>query len=223
MDKDIEKRLVQLASYKIKDALLNAVNDIAENPQTDYIMPKRMEEIYNKVCKAYTGLEKAIEDSDRSKYLAELDMIEEDIKKVALDMNRYIFVNDNIGEQLIREYKLKDIMEADTDIPLNNGGVVHTAEHFLTHLGDSMEDRFREAEIIAALPLRMTRERYAAYVKEGILLMTEDMPAEFTAGCTERLKDMFYALPDEALKTDLPLIYEKLMLMHNEDRESLSI
>lgn len=222
MDKNLESRLVQLASYKVKDSLLNAIYDIAENPKTDYMTPKRIEEIYNRVCRVYADLGDAIEKSDRNEYIAELDAVEAEIKRTALDLNRYIFVNDNIGEQLIREYKLKDIMKADTDIPLNNRGVVHTAEHFLTHMSDSMEDRFKEAEIIASLPLRMTRERYASYVKDSILLMTEDMPAEFTAACIERLKDMYYALPNEGLKADFPLIYEKLMLLYEEDNAKLS-
>ena len=222
MDNNIENKLIRSALYKIKDSLLNAINDINEDPRPEYAMPERVEKIYSDICSAYTELDDILDKSDRSKYMEKLDAIEEDIKKAAWDTNRYISANDKIGERLINEYKLKHIMQEDTDIPLNNGIVVHTAEHFLTHLEDDMEDLFNMSELVASVPLRMTKERYSSYIKDGIELITKDMSIEFIAGCMERLKDMYYPIPGDSLKNDFPFIYDKLMLIHEEDMTKLT-
>lgn len=207
-----EKNLVKLVEYKIKDTLLNLIYDLSENPvqKTEYVVPDSILAIKDKLEKAYAELENVLETTDRDDFEKELSSLTKEITEAGINLNRYISFNDQLGEKLLRAYKLDDIKNFDNNIPLNNSGVTDTVRGYLQTLPDNIESKFAMGELISVLPLRMTRERYTDYVTKGVSLLTEGLPEEFANACIDRLKDMFYADCDAEFKTDFPLMYEKL-------------
>ena len=207
-----EKKLVKLVEYKIKDTMLNLIYDLAENPasKAGYIIPKSILEIRDRLEKAYTELENILDTTERKEYEEEISSITKEIIKCGLNVNKYISANEQLGEKLLRYYKLNDVKNVDSSIPLNNSGLSDTVRGYVSTLPESFEGKFAMAELISVLPLRMTRERYADYVKKGVALLTKDLPDEFANSCIDRLKDMFYADCDDSFKDDFPLMYEKL-------------
>lgn len=207
-----EKNLVKLVEYKIKDTLLNLIYDLSDDPasKAEYIVPKSILSIKDKLEKAYTDIDLILDTSERDDFEKELSSIVNEITAIGANLNKYISFNDRIGEKLLRAYKLDDIKNFDNNIPLNNSGVADTVRGYLSTLPDNIEGKFEMAELISSLPLRMTRERYIDYVKKGIELLTEDLPSGFANSCIERLKDMFYADCDTDFSKDFPLMYEKL-------------
>ena len=207
-----EKNLVKLVEYKIKDTLLNLIYDLSENPaqKTEYVVPDSILAIKDKLEKAYAGLENVLETTDRDDFEKELSLLTKEITEEGINLNRYISFNDQLGEKLLRAYKLDDIKNFDNNIPLNNSGVTDTVRGYLQTLPDNIESKFAMGELISVLPLRMTRERYTDYVTKGVSLLTEGLPEEFANACIDRLKDMFYADCDAEFKADFPLMYEKL-------------
>ena len=207
-----EKNLVKLVEYKIKDTLLNLIYDLSENSEskTEYVVPNSILAIRDKIEKAYVELENVLETTDRDDFEKELSSLTKDITDAGINLNRYISFNDQLGEKLLRAYKLADIKNFDNNIPLNNSGVADTVRGYLQTLPDNIESKFAMGELISVLPLRMTRERYADYVTKGVSLLTEGLPEEFANACVDRLKDMFYTDCDKDFKADFPLMYEKL-------------
>ena len=45
-------------------------------------------------------------------------------------INRYTCLNDQMGEYLVNEFKLKDVSNISDDVPLSNKSVVSAAAHF---------------------------------------------------------------------------------------------
>lgn len=209
---ETEKKLVKLVEYKIKDTLLNLIYDLAENPaaKAEYIIPQSILDIKDRLEKAYVELENVLETTERAAYEEELSSITKSIIACGLNLNKYISANDQLGERLLRHYKLNDIKNVDSSIPLNNSGLTETVRGYISTLPLSFEGSFAMAELISALPLRMTRERFADYITKGVQLLTKDLPKEFANSCIDRLKDMFYADCADSFKIDFPLMYEKL-------------
>lgn len=209
---ETEKKLVKLVEYKIKDTLLNLIYDLAENPasKADYIIPKSILEIKDRLEKAYVNFENVLEETDRKSFEDELSSITKSIITCGLNVNKYISANEQLGERLLRAFKLNDVKNVDKNIPLNNSGLVETVRGYISTLPESFEGKFAMADLISALPLRMTRERYADYIAKGVELLTKDLPKEFANSCIDRLKDMFYADCEDSFKADFPLMYEKL-------------
>lgn len=208
----MEKNLVKLVEYKIKDTLLNLIYDLSENSEQkiEYVVPNSIHEIKGKLEKAYAELDNVLETQDRNSYEKELSSLIKEITEAGINLNKYMAFNDQLGEKLLRAYKLDDIKNFDNNIPLNNSGLVDTVRGYLSTLPDNIESKFAMGELISVLPLRMTRERYMDYVAKGVSLLTEGLPAEFANSCIDRLKDMFYADCDIDFKADFPLMYEKL-------------
>lgn len=48
-------------------------------------------------------------------------------------INRYTCLNDQMGEYLVNEFKLKDVSNISDDVPLSNKSVVSAAAHFASH------------------------------------------------------------------------------------------
>ena len=222
-----EKKLVKLVEYKIKDTMLNLIYDIAENPasKAGYIVPNSILNIRDSLEKAYTELENVLDTTDRKSYEEELSSITKEIIKCGLNVNKYISANEQLGEKLLRYYKLNDVKNVDSSIPLNNSGLSNTVRGYVSTLPESFEGKFAMAELISVFPLRMTGERYADYISKGVTLLTKDLPDEFANSCIDRLKDMFYADCDENFKEDFPLMYEKLDItkkdINNLDKEGI--
>lgn len=209
---ETEKKLVKLVEYKIKDTFLNLIYDLAENPaaKAEYIIPQSILDIKDKLEKAYIELENILDKTERKEFEDELSSITNEIIACGLNVNKYISANEQLGERLLRCYKLNDVKNVDDAIPLNNSGLVDTVKGYISTLSDSFESKFAMADLISVFPLRMTRERYADYITRGIELLTKDLPKEFANSCIDRLKDMFYADCDDNFKADFPLMYEKL-------------
>lgn len=207
-----EKKLVKLVEYKIKDTLLNLIYDLAENPvsKADYIVPQSILEIKDKLEKAYVDFESILDKTERKEFEEELSSITKKIINCGLNINKYISANEQLGERLLRYYKLNDIKNVDSSIPLNNSGLSDTVRGYVSTLPENFEGKFAMADLISVFPLRMTRERYVDYIIKGIKLLTKDLPKEFANSCIDRLKDMFYADCADSFKADFPLMYEKL-------------
>lgn len=207
-----EKNLVKLVEYKIKDTLLNLIYDLSENSEskTEYVVPDSILSIRSKIEKAYAELDSVLDTTERYDFENEINSITREITAIGINLNRYISFNDQLGEKLLRAYKLDDIKNFDNNIPLNNSGLVDTVRGYLSTLPDNIEGKFAMGELISVLPLRMTRERYTDYVAKGVSLLAEGLPDEFANACIDRLKDMFYADCDKDFKADFPLMYEKL-------------
>lgn len=215
-----EKKLVEIVEYRVKDALLNLIYDIADDPasETEYIPPKRFSDISDNIRKAYIKLCDVLEATDRSEFESMLDGILAEITECAVNINRYTSYNDMLGQEMLREYKLADISGIGDEVALNNGRVVEIVKEYVHGLEEDFESGFKKSEIVSSLPLRMTRERCSDYIRRGIKLMTAGLPEGFAQSSIERLKDMFFSKCDEDFSADFPLMYEKL----NATRESIS-
>ncbi len=207
-----EKKLVELVEYRLKDVLLNLIYDIAENPasKAEYVMPKCISEIYGDIKTAYTKLADLFEKTDRAEFEAEIRGITDKIVKSAVNINRYTSFNDALGQKILRMYKLEDISRVGKEVPLNNGRVAELVKGFVGGLEENYESSFKKAEIVSALPLRMTRERFDDYVRRGTKLLIDGLPEGFAQSSVSRLKDIFYADCENEFSADIPLMYEKL-------------
>ncbi len=212
---DCEKKLIQLAILKMKDVLLNAIYDLASNPQPNglCIIPQSLHSIYVDICRAYTELEEVLGSEDRSAYADKLNGLENRVKDAALKLNRYSLVNQYAGELLYKRHMLNSIKEAGEGLPLSNGTIVAVVRHYLSHLNDDLDGRYKMSNLISAVPLRMTRERYADYIRKGLNIMVKDLNKSFAAASIERLRDLFYTCPEKNFEKDFPLMYEKLMCL----------
>lgn len=210
---DTEKKLVKLVEYKIKDTLLNLIYDIAENPSSkaEYIIPQSVLKIKDRLEKAYINLENVLDTTTRDEFEAELSSIIKEIISCGLNVNKYVSYNEQLGEKLLKAFKLYDVKNVDNNIPLNNSALVDTVRGYVSTLPDTFEGKFAMSDLISLFPLRMTRERYADYVTKGVEILTNDLPKEFANSCIDRLKDMFYADCQEDFKKDFPLMCEKLL------------
>ena len=206
---ETEKKLVQLVEYKIKDTLLNLIYDLAENPakKADYIVPQSVLDIKDRLEKAYTDIENILETTERQAFEEELSSITKEIISCAINVNKYTSFNEQLGEKLLKAFKLNDIKNMDSSIPLNNSGITDTVRGYTSILTDDFEGKYSMANLISVLPLRMTRDRYDDYVTKGVRLLTKDLPKEFANSCIDRLKDMFYADCKVSFKSDFPLMY----------------
>ncbi|MDO5387934.1 MAG: hypothetical protein Q4F63_01750 [Clostridia bacterium] len=209
---ETEKKLVKLVEYKIKDTLLNLIYDLAEDPasKVEYIVPSSILEIKADIEKAYADLENILEETDRKKYEDNLNTITKSIIKCGLNLNKYISYNEQLGEKLLLAFKLNDIQNFNTSIPLNNKGVSDTIKGYVSTLSDDLEGRFAMAELISVLPFRMTRERFSDYITKAVSILTKDLPNEFANACIDRLKDMFFSDCGNDFNADFPLMHQKL-------------
>ncbi len=215
-----EKKLVELVEYRLKDVLLTLIYDVADNAalKSEYVLPKCISEIYDDISKAYIKLGDVFETTERSEFEAELKDITDKIVKSAVNINRYTSSNEALGQKALRMYKLSDIEEIGDEVPLNNGRVAELVKGYVSGLKDDYADNFKKAEIISSLPLRMTRDRFADYVRRGVKLLADGLPEGFAQSSISRLKDIFYADCENEFQKDLPLMYEKL----KSTEESLS-
>lgn len=209
---ETEKKLVKLVEYKIKDTLLNLIYDLSENPaqKAGYIIPQSILNIKEELEKAYCDLENVLDTTERKDFEDNLAVITREIIACGINVNKYISYNQQLGEKLLKRYKLNDVKNVKSNIPLNNSALTETVRGYLATLPDSFEGNFAMSNVISSLPLRMTKERYNDYVTKGVELLTKDLPKEFANSCIDRLKDMFYADCDQSFNADFHLMYEKL-------------
>lgn len=209
---ELEKKLVKLVEYKLKDTMLNLIYDLSENPaeKTFYIIPNKVVEIKKRLDKAYLDLSNSLDTSDRKIFEAELDNLSKDIVECGININRYVNYNDKIGRNLIRTYKLNDIKTFVDNVPLNNSTMLSAIKESVSKLPDNFELNYKMADLISVLPLRMTRQRYSQYVKDSITLLSTGLPSDFLSSSVERLKDMFFSSCEKSFELDFPLMYQKL-------------
>ncbi len=209
---ETSKKLVKLVEYKIKDTLLNLIYDLAENPasKAGYIIPKSILSIKDKIEKAYVEFENVVDTTERDDFEDQLKIITREIIASGININKYVAYNEQLGEKLLKYYKLNDVKNVKAEIPLNNSAINDIVKGYLSTLPDSFEGKFAMSEIIASFPIRMTREKYNDYVTKAVALLTKDLPKEFSNSCIDRLKDMFYADCEDSFKEDFSLMYEKL-------------
>lgn len=209
---ETSKKLVKLVEYKIKDTLLNLIYDLAENPtaKAGYIVPQSILNIKDKIENAYVEFENVVDTTERDDFENQLKIIAKEIIDSGINVNKYVAYNEQLGEKLLKYYKLNDVRNVKTEIPLNNSAITEIVKGYLSTLPDSFEGKFAMSEIISSLPLRMTRKKYNDYVTKAIELLSKDLPKEFSNSCIDRLKDMFYADCENTFKSDFPLMYEKL-------------
>lgn len=219
----LEKKLVSLIEYKQKDALLNLIYDFAECPENEveYIIPQKVLDIKNKLNDCYKKIEFILSQdinqrNDFNKYLEDLS---NEIVKMGVTINSYTCLNDQLGEYLVNEYKLKDVSGISDDVPLANKPVVTAAAHYASHQDNSIEGRFALSNIMASLPIRMTKNKFFDYVAKGMEILIANLPPAFAKACSDRLKDMFY-VPVDSIKDDFPMMYEKISAVYAMDTSS---
>ena len=220
----LEQKLVKLIEYKQKDALLNLIYDLTELPEkeVEYKIPKRVLDLKDKIYDCYKKLEFALAQdiADRSEYNSQLVELSKEIVNMGVIINRYTCLNDQMGEYLVNEFKLKDVSNISDDVPLSNKSVVSAAAHFASHQDCStIEGKFAISNIMANLPIRMTKDKFSDYVTKGLGILIDNLPPTFAKACSDRLKDMFY-VPVDSIKEDFPMMYEKISAVYALDTEA---
>ena len=220
----LEQKLVKLIEYKQKDALLNLIYDLTELPEkeVEYKIPKRVLDLKDKIYSCYKKLEFALAQdiADRSEYNSQLVELSKEIVNMGVIINRYTCLNDQMGEYLVNEFKLKDVSNISDDVPLSNKSVVSAAAHFASHQDCStIEGKFAISNIMANLPIRMTKDKFSDYVTKGLGILIDNLPPTFAKACSDRLKDMFY-VPVDSIKEDFPMMYEKISAVYALDTEA---
>lgn len=212
MNKLDNEKLISLVIYKLKDTLFNLMYDICENPVDDVDNPPQFLLDYeNSVRKLYTEIEDNLdlEIDQRKAFTSELDVLLDTITKKAVDINKYICYNNQLGEYVLREMKLIEVSNVGDNIPFNNGAMAENINHYLSHLKDDIEGKYAKGELISTLPLRMTKAKYRDYIKSAFNIMASELPKEFAAASMERLKDMCYTNA-ENINNDFPLMAESI-------------
>ncbi|MGN1317945.1 MAG: hypothetical protein ACI4VF_02945 [Lachnospirales bacterium] len=219
MNKLNNEKLISLVVYKLKDTLFNLMYDILDNPLSEIpIVPERLKDFEERIRSFYTqicdNLSKEI--NDRENFISAVNLLENDIVNMAIDINKYTCANNQLGEYVLREMKLIEVSNIDESVPLNNHAMVEKISHFLSHIEDNVEGKFAKGELIAALPIRMTKDRYRDYVKSAFSIMAKELPKEFANSSMERLKDMCLA-ESKNLSCDLPLMADTINEIYNID------
>ncbi len=212
MNKLDNEKLISLVVYKLKDTLFNLMYDICDNPVNEIANPPESIKNYeNEIRQLYVELSNCIdkEITNRNDFNQKLNNLEKEIVQTAVNINKYTCSNNQLGEYILREMKLIEVKSIGDNIPLNNHAMAEKVEHFLTHMPDNIEGSFGKGQLMAALPLRMTKAKYRDYVKTSFNLMAKELPAEFAGASMDRLKDMCFS-DYENIKTDLPLMYEEI-------------
>lgn len=224
MNKLDNEKLISLVVYKLKDTLFNLMYDILDNPVNEIaIAPDSLKEFEEQIRQLYTEISNNLEQdiSDRQGFVTRLNLLEAEIVKKAIAINRYTCANNQLGEYVLREMKLIEVSHIGEDIPLNNHAMVEKAEHYLSHLENNIEGMFAKGQLISALPLRMTKAKYRDYVKAGFNSMTNELPPEFAEASMERLKDMCFANTSDMSK-DLPLMSQSIEEIYKLDTSNFN-
>ncbi len=218
MNKLDNDKLISLVVYKLKDTLFNLMYDIVENPVDEIPNPPdKLNEFEEEIKALYTELGDVLDKSgeDKDKFNARIASLETKLVAAAIDINKFTCANNQLGEYILREMKLIEVGHIDESIPLNNSAIAGKVEHYLTHLKDDMESAFAKGELMASLPLRMTKAKYRDYIKNSFSAMASELPEEFAKSSMERLKDMGYADCMDKMKEELPLMAQTIEEIYN--------
>lgn len=213
MNKLDNDKLISLVIYKLKDTLFNLMYDIADNPVNEIgNPPDRLKSFEERIRELYTQLADFLDKdmTQRDEYVSLLNILENEIVSAAVDINKYTCRNNQLGEYILREMKLIEVSHIDESVPFNNLAMAEKVNHYLSHLEGNMEGAFAKGQLMAALPLRMTKAKYRDYIKNGFNMMSKELPCEFAAASMDRLKDMFYADCDTKMKEDFPLMAQTI-------------
>lgn len=222
MNKLDNEKLISLVVYKLKDTLFNLMYDILDNPVNEISNPPdSIKEFEEKIRQLYTEISDNLgqEITDRESFVSKLNLLEAEIVKKAIAINRYTCANNQLGEYVLREMKLIEVSHIGEDIPLNNHAMAEKAEHYISHLENNIEGMFSKGQLISALPLRMTKAKYRDYIKSGFNAMAQELPPEFAAASMERLKDMCFADISD-MSADLPLMSQSIEEIYKLDTSS---
>lgn len=206
-------KLISLAVYKLKDTLFNLMYDIIESPLNEICdPPDRLRKLEAEIRSLYTRLAENLDRdmADRNEFVGEINALEAKLAEAAIDINRYICVNNQLGEYMLREMKLAEAALIDESIALNNSAIAERVGHCLSHIKNDMEGAFARSNIMAALPLRMTKAKYRDYIKNAFLNLVEELPLEFAESSMNRLKDMCYIDRMEKMQEDYPLMAQEI-------------
>lgn len=209
-------KLMSLIVYKLKDTLFNLMYDICESPVDDVTNPpKFLNEIMDEIKQLYSQIMDLTQKdmSGRTGFNDRIIALNKRIIDTALFVNRCTCVNNQIGVKIVKKLRNTEATEISKDLPVNNGAVLENLSHFLTHLTDDIDGCFDKADVMAVLPIRMTKARYRDYVKNGYKAIARELSPEFAKASMDRLKDMFYSDP-EILKDDFPLMYDMIHEMY---------
>ncbi len=213
MNKLDNTKLISLVTYKLKDTLFDLMYDIVENPVNEIANPPdKIKNFENKIRELYSQLADNFDKdiSERNDFTNKLTELENEIISAAVDINKYTCANNQLGEYILREMKLIKISDFDERIPLNNSAVANNVEHYLSHLKNDMEGAFLKGELMAQLPLRMTKAKYRDYIKKGFYMMSQELSDGFVQSITERLKDMCYVDCIDKMNEDFPLMAQTI-------------
>lgn len=218
MNKISNKDIIDLIEYKLKDTLFNLMYDILESPVEDVANPpEALKAIEGKIQQLYVNIIEYLDRpvNERKDFEKDINKLRDDIVNLAMDISKYISINDHLGNYIMKDYKLKEIEKIADQVPLNNSAIAHNLEHYLSHKEDNIETAFKKGEIMSALPLRMTRAKYNDYVSAAFKLMTKEIPSQFASATVNRLKDMFYTKDTEKMSKDFTLMAETINEIYN--------
>ena len=215
----IEKKLMELVKYSLKETMCTLIFELANKPEKDcnYILPNYIIEIKDRVEKCYINLYQAIQSENRGDFESEVNSIYNTIVDGLSNINDYVVHVDQLGQSLVEENKRMEVVKMGEGLPISSSVIVGDVDKFISSFGDSIEEdmevKYVLSKLMSILPIRLIKDKYDDFIKNGARLLLDNVSLQHRVGVTERLKGIFKSDCSEKFKEDFELMYIKLESM----------
>ncbi len=223
-----------LIPQKLKINLLNLLSDICINKRDYEIINTNKElKVYFDKIEKYTGELNSIlmmPIDKRNDFCEELKNTSEDIMKTFSSIYMYYRLSMIISDELYEERDFRELKKDKEfkDFKLDTKEVVYACMEFIYDFDDNndLNDEIiiskRKSEILAFLPLKMTKEKYNDYLKKSFNEMLCGLTKNTIINLIEKYKKLFSPFNHESYGKDFSFIREKLLGLYEMDFLSIS-
>jgi hypothetical protein len=194
---NFESNAMELIVYKLRDTLLNLINDITEGTDTegDFEIPAEIKNLqkrlYDYASKIDEMLEKPLD--ERNDFIDGVAKLRKDIEELALATSAYMRSCEQMGDYMLERSKFADVKDIPGELPPDNIRIKSDISEFLNSI--KKPDLLSEvkSKLISAVPMRMPRNDFAEYVQKSLQTYFDGLTLGFVDNSLPHLKALLCA------------------------------
>ena len=212
-------KIIRLTQLGVQLALIDTLDYVLDTDRLSDI-PEGLKEIDKAIYELILAVDESLnsEINDRNAIFGKIEQTEELTADAFLRILKEQGSVRNIVSKLVSARNESAAEKLTDELTLDNHAICHEIAHALSHLTN--EEKGICSMFMSALPLRMTRARYADYITQCAKIAFSD--ERYNRYALEKLKSAFYMPLCEETKQDFPLLYEKLGEYNTLDINSVS-
>lgn len=209
----LEQTALKLINIRLQDNILNLVCETVEDMNTSlpYDIPEEFMSIKKELNSLIIELSDQLEQplDNRSDYIHSIFDLKSKLVAFANPVYMYGPYLNQVGEFISKEYKLKQIKSLEK-FHVDHALFLDDVSSFIQKEETDFENHFNMSRLISHLPLRMTKDKYADYIKDSFRLMFEGLSDVFVINSVELLKQRFSPESTQNFGKYFSIIYDEL-------------